>query len=118
MYEKNVAVGSAWLDTIKPGWHRTIDLVRLDVSGWDDCVLGQTIGGFAGYNEIYKNMALAEERGFLIRMKGSKWLRVIRELCAYKNLTSAWRQEILRRKRADAVMAAAIESVRGEGQTV
>lgn len=38
--------GAAFLDKKAPGWERHIDLVRLDMSSKNDCVLGQLWGTY------------------------------------------------------------------------
>lgn len=42
-----VAAGAAFLDVLKPGWDDKIDLAKLDVRDFDNCVLGQLVGGYS-----------------------------------------------------------------------
>ena len=41
--EKRVARGAAWLDRVKPGWFKLIDLDALDLRSGCSCVLGQIV---------------------------------------------------------------------------
>jgi hypothetical protein len=39
--DERVATGARWLDSILPGWHRTIDTSMLDLDSCCNCILGQ-----------------------------------------------------------------------------
>ena len=42
-----VARGAALLDAKRPGWEHEIDLRRLDLGSWCDCVVGQLFGDYS-----------------------------------------------------------------------
>jgi hypothetical protein len=46
--EDRVSAGAVLLDEQRPGWYAQIDLQRLDMDSYDDCVLGQLFGSFEG----------------------------------------------------------------------
>lgn len=46
-----VKAGAILLDEIKPGWFRDIDVVLLDLSSCEDCILGQLFGDYDGFRE-------------------------------------------------------------------
>lgn len=36
--------GAAWLDEVRPGWDKEIDLTKLELDSCADCVVGQLFG--------------------------------------------------------------------------
>src|SRR5690349_3384032 len=43
-----VAAGAAFLDEVKPGWHKEIDVERLNLESSCRCVMGQLYGSYFG----------------------------------------------------------------------
>jgi hypothetical protein len=46
LLQQRAATGASWLDSIRPGWFRRIDLRTLDISSDDCCIVGQLFGSF------------------------------------------------------------------------
>lgn len=103
-------IGATILDVFKPGWARSINLKRLDLSDCSACVLGQTFGDFGkGAETLFAMrrtndglfgydpgaMQAAREAGFEVDV--SVRSRLTRS--AYSNLTVAWKREIAARLR-------------------
>lgn len=42
--KERVAIGAKLMDRLLPGWHRVVDLDKLDMSSGAMCLLGQTFG--------------------------------------------------------------------------
>lgn len=49
-----VETAAARLDTLKPGWHGRIDVNRLDLNNYTNCILGQAFGVVRA-EEVYYN---------------------------------------------------------------
>ncbi len=86
--------GCAWLDSVKPGWEREIDLDGLEMGSCRHCVLGQMFGDFARAMKLFD---LADEwvdaHAFdLGESKEFDW--------DYLDLTETWIAEITRRREA------------------
>lgn len=45
---KRARAGAAWLDTIRPGWDRRVNLTKLHLDNGSSCVLGQVYGDSSG----------------------------------------------------------------------
>ena len=115
MYEEQVARGAALLDERKPGWHRQINLERLDMANPCLCVLGQVFaeaarhgqdGYEAGYISLWRKDipnyggGLAAEHGFTLDFDLDTSLTVTRRL-RWIGLQVAWIAEIRKRDAAD-----------------
>ena len=42
--QKRIDKGVAWLDKVRPGWEKEIDVETLEMSEMDSCILGQLFG--------------------------------------------------------------------------
>lgn len=127
-YEKEVELGSAWLDQTAPGWWKKIDINALKLSDYSKCTVGQTFGGLASQN-LCNDSSFSIPRGFIIG--GVKVVVPIKKKSfigeetilnkaeveaakkaydnAYSLLTSQWIQEILRRRAAENMQSEAIK---------
>lgn len=119
---ERVAAGAAVLDQHRPGWHRQIDLARLDARKDDYVdVLSQLYGDFEhGAGTLYEaatGSAAADIWG--LTSPTNCWARehgfdidtpVWDLIGAYAELAEGWRAEIARRQQADEAPAAATET--------
>lgn len=110
MGAKEVAAGAAWLDEVKPGWEREIDLGTLDLTQCHHCVCGQSLrdvaedaGVFSGYDyarllatgSSFSNASWiwAVEHGFSARdddewvYNEALWVELIKERFSTGNLS-------------------------------
>ena len=46
LLRERVSGGAEFLDEVDPGWAASIDPSTLDLTGCDECILGQRFGGF------------------------------------------------------------------------
>ena len=85
-----VAAGAQWLDQHRPGWIDRIDLITLDVSDPECCVLGQLDDEWP---VELTDWHTAEAHGFfVIRERRRLYTEVDAE---YAELTSAWHEYVL-----------------------
>lgn len=121
MYEEKVKAGAAWLDQVAPGWHNKADINKLDLGYSSACTLGQTLGALASKN-LCTDSKFSVPRGFLVQsyIRSEKtWFGKTRHIymtdgdlkTEYRKLSSAWIQEILRRRANDRIMAESANKV-------
>lgn len=93
MGAKEVAAGAAWLDRVKPGWEREINLGTLDILDCYNCVLGQSLrkvaaekGFTSGYHYGADELSGANypsswtmTHGFLLERDEPLWRELIKE---------------------------------------
>lgn len=84
----DVRKGASVLDKMCPGWFDRIDVDRIDMTSWDDCILGQLYGVFhTGLREL--DLHDASLFGFIC---GSTWD------CTCHELKDPWIVEIMDRR--------------------
>jgi hypothetical protein len=87
-----VARGMALLDQRRPGWHRNINLDRLDIASYTNCALGQTYGSYGHGRErlgFYGNDS--RDHGFQISVHTTP---IVGWKAEYNALTVEWRKQI------------------------
>ena len=90
--EKQVADGARYLDLNAPGWFRSIDLNRLNMSNPCCCVVGQLFHSFAaGLEQLDVDPGVAEDVALGFDRTDSLGLDYSRDLDA---LTPIWKREI------------------------
>lgn len=96
---ERVSRGMQALDKNRPGWHRRINLDRLDISSGTACALGQTYGLYGwGKHEIgMTSHADVVEHGFQI----TPVLPGVTTQGQYERLTIEWRRQIEERLDAE-----------------
>jgi hypothetical protein len=101
MGAKEVAAGAAWLDKVKPGWERGMDLGVLDLNDCYNCVLGQSLrevaaekGYESGYHYGLDGLSgatfaarWAGDHGFLYESDEPTWRDLIKERFSTGNLS-------------------------------
>jgi hypothetical protein len=104
---ERVKTGAAWLDSFMPDWASKINLKKLNMDTWDQCILGQLFGTFwhaPGVKEdlgVYHYMPQKYmDRGFYDDERDIKR--------AYY-LKTIWRQEVKGRLAAKRAMADALK---------
>lgn len=114
MFEKQVARGSAWLDRMKPGWYKNIDINELNLGYSDRCTLGLALGPEASA-ALNVDEEFSFVNGFNVKdvMKRNFFGKMVADRGAIKDnfqiLTSKWIQEILRHRESDRLQAEAIK---------
>jgi len=76
----SVAGGAKILDKAMPGWHKKIDLAKLDMKDYNLCILGQLYGGYGpGYNRLFNNgyTSSEDDKVFGDFVSVSKWKKEI-----------------------------------------
>jgi len=95
-FEARVAQGVAFLNDVKPGWYRGIDLAKLDISCPDNCACAQVEGCKYGMavSRLYKLKQFEESNlGFIQDIGlGAGDIEIRRH---YAQLTTAWRKAII-----------------------
>ena len=90
--EKRVADGARYLDLNAPGWFRSIDLNRLNMSNPCYCVVGQLFYSFAvGLEQLDVDPGAVEDVALGFDRSDSLGLDYSRDLAA---LTPIWKREI------------------------
>jgi len=90
--EKQVADGARYLDLNAPGWFRSIDLNRLNMSNPCCCVVGQLFYSFAvGLEQLDVDPGAVEDVALGFDRSDSLGLDYSRDLAA---LTPIWKREI------------------------
>ena len=124
MYENEVAKGSAWLDKVRPGWHKEIDVETLNLGRPEACTLGQTFGRLASENLCQDgNFSIPHGFGLIFKMplrKGflgfgtveDRGTLAAQKVKAYRILSATWIQEILRRRANDRLQAESLEKTK------
>ncbi len=101
--EKKVERGIKWLDKVKPGWHKKINLEVLNLNNSSVCVCGQVFGDF--WKSIYENEHASWRKGEAI--KGDKAAMTLKQSISrgfytknddYTLLTSIWFMKISKLK--------------------
>jgi len=90
--EKHVADGARYLDLNAPGWFRSIDLNRLNMSNPCCCVVGQLFGSFAvGLEQLDVDSTEDEDVALGFDRPDPLYLDYSNNLAA---LTPIWKREI------------------------
>jgi len=105
---RRVKKGIKWLNEVKPGWYKDIDVEKLNLEEPDVCVCGQVFGSF--FEAIYKvdsdtRRGLATKR----RKTGMSWITSFsrgfvllnNQARFYDTLTRIWYLEIMKLQEQD-----------------
>jgi len=79
MFEEEIARGAAFLDEVRPGWERQIDIGTLELNACDQCVLGQVFGEEAERTAAIARKATETEDAVWFNLydhTGFDWARV------------------------------------------
>lgn len=79
-YPTNIQEAALALDTIKPGWHERIDVSKLNMSKYDDCILGQLFGFREGLAKFDKHPSFndaSDDKIFGCVAKHADWITAI-----------------------------------------
>lgn len=88
--EARVARGMALLDRARPGWHRRINLDRLDIADGRRCALGQTYGMYGwGVDRLGLSRGTSASHGF-----NANYVVPVTTRTEYNRLTAEWRRQI------------------------
>ena len=90
-YSQEVKNGMTFLDSARPGWHRRIDLTRLDLKDERFCVVGQ-LDGLYDRSDLVDHITNSDVgRGFTLQQM--MWVPT-----EWAALTAEWRTQIGRRR--------------------
>ena len=103
--QANVDRGARYMDKYMPGWHRRINVWRLDISSCTGCVLGQTFGDYFGVEAqrflktLWRPLNFIFSRHFI---RASRYGFYERSMAGCMALTAMWREAIAVRLVKDA----------------
>lgn len=90
--ESRVVRGAEWMDTVRPGWAKSVKLDKVDLQLFDTCVLGQALSPEVS-RELCEKGPFSLSHGF--RLAGKEHSR-----SNYLKLSGLWAAEAEKRKTA------------------
>ena len=105
--ENRIKRGAEYLDKNFPGWFNKVDIDRLNLGNCSDCVIGQLTGSYYGWSHKFRDNPVSF--GFIFAP--SDFFNNL----SYTDLTDAWREYILDRRKSDCSLADVIAAVDVKG---